>query len=176
MALNWYVLQVFSGAEEFVLKALSEKIQKYNMEEQITEVVIPKENVIEIKDGKKVISEKRSYPGYILIRMEMNDKSWTFVREVPKVTGFIGAGKKPQPLSERDVANVLKHIEETQQTPKPKYHYDVGESVKIIDGPFINFTGVIETVNEEKSQLRVSVTIFGRATPVELNFFQVEKL
>ncbi len=158
------------------MKALSEKIKKFNMEDQIGEVVIPKENVIEIKEGKKVISEKRSYPGYILIKMEMNDKNWTFVREIPKVTGFIGAGKKPQPLSDRDVANVLKHIEETQQTPKPKYNYAVGETVKIVDGPFVNFSGVIEAVNEEKSQLRVSVTIFGRATPVELNFFQVEKL
>jgi transcriptional antiterminator NusG len=142
----------------------------------INDIVIPKENVIEIRDGKKVVSEKRSFPGYILVNMEMNDKNWYFVRNTPKVTGFVGAGKKPKPLLAKEVATILKHIETTQETPKPKYHFDVGEGVKIIDGPFINFNGVVDAVNEEKSQLKVTVTIFGRATPVDLNYLQVEKI
>lgn len=176
MAQEWFIIHVFSGAEEFVLKALQEKIKKYSMENQIEEIVIPKENVIEIKEGKKVISEKRSFPGYILVKMEMNDKNWYFVRNTPKVTGFVGSGKKPTPLSQKEVSSILKHIEVTQETPKPKYHFEVGEAVKIIDGPFVNFNGVVESINEEKNQLKVTVTIFGRATPVDLNFLQVEKI
>jgi transcriptional antiterminator NusG len=174
--MDWYIIHVFSGAEEFVVKALNEKINKYSMQGQINEIVIPKENVIEIRDGKKVVSEKRSFPGYILVNMEMNDKNWYFVRNTPKVTGFVGAGKKPKPLLAKEVATILKHIETTQETPKPKYHFDVGEGVKIIDGPFITFNGVVDAVNEEKSQLKVTVTIFGRATPVDLNYLQVEKI
>jgi len=176
MAQEWYIIHVFSGAEEFVVKALQEKIKKYSMENQVGEIIIPKENVIEIRDGKKVISEKRSFPGYILVKMEMSDKNWYFVRNTPKVTGFVGAGKKPKPLSKKEVANILKHIEATQETPKPKYHFEVGEAIKIIDGPFINFNGIVDQVNEEKNLLRVTVTIFGRATPVDLNYLQVEKI
>lgn len=176
MAMEWYIIHVFSGAEEFVVRALEEKIRKFQAEDQIEEIVIPKENVIEIKEGKKVISEKRSFPGYILVKMEMNDKNWYFVRNTPKVTGFVGAGKKPKPLSEKEVSTILKHIEETQDTPKPKYHFDVGEAVKIIDGPFLNFNGVVDEVQDDKGMLRVTVTIFGRPTPVDLNFLQVEKL
>ena len=176
MQKRWYIIHVFSGAEEFVVRALEEKIKKYTMDQQIFGMVIPKENVIEIKDGKKVVSEKRSFPGYILVQMEMNDKNWYFVRNTPKVTGFVGAGKKPKPLSEKEVSTILKHIESTQATPKPKYHFDVGEAVKIIDGPFLNFNGVVESVLEEKNLLRVTVTIFGRPTPVDLDFFQVEKI
>jgi len=176
MAKEWYIIHVFSGAEEFVVRALEEKIRKFQAEDQIEDIVIPKENVIEIKEGKKVISEKRSFPGYILVKMEMNDKNWYFVRNTPKVTGFVGAGKKPKPLSEKEVSTILKHIEETQDTPKPKYHFDVGEAVKIIDGPFLNFNGVVDEVQDDKGMLRVTVTIFGRPTPVDLNFLQVEKL
>ena len=176
MVKKWYIIHVFSGAEEFVVKALEEKIKKYKMEGVITDMVIPKENVIEIRDGKKVISEKRSFPGYILVQMEMNDKNWYFVRNTSKVTGFVGAGKKPKPLSEKEVSTILKHIETTQATPKPKYHFEVGEGVKIIDGPFLNFSGVVDSVMEDKSMLKVTVTIFGRPTPVDLNFLQVEKI
>jgi len=176
MALEWYIIHVFSGSEEFVVKALEEKIIKYKMQDQVADIVIPKENVIEIKDGRKVVSEKRSFPGYILVKMEMNDKNWYFVRNTPKVTGFVGAGKKPKPLSEKEVSIILKHIETTQETPKPKYHFEVGESVKIIDGPFLNFNGVVDFVQEEKNLLKVTVTIFGRPTPVDLNFLQVEKI
>lgn len=176
MSMKWYILHVFSGAEEFVVKALEEKIKKYDMKDQIEEIVIPKENVVEIKEGKKVVSEKRSFPGYLLIKMEMNDKNWYFVRNTPKVTGFVGSGKKPKPLSEKEVNTILKHIEVTQDKPKPKHHFEVGESVKIIDGPFVNFNGVVDAVNNEKSTLKVTVTIFGRPTPVDLNFLQVEKI
>ncbi len=174
--MEWFIIHVFSGSEEFVVKALDEKIRKFGMQEQIEEIVIPKENVIEIKDGKKVISEKRSFPGYILVKMIMNDKNWYFVRNTPKVTGFVGAGKKPKPLTEKEVSTILKHIEATQETPKPKYHFDVGEAVKIIDGPFLNFNGVVDEVDEDKGILKVTVTIFGRPTPVDLNFLQVEKI
>ncbi len=176
MSKKWYIIHVFSGAEEFVVKALNEKIKKYNMENSIFDIVIPKENVIEIKGGKKVITEKRSFPGYILIQMDMNDKNWYFVRNTPKVTGFVGSGKKPKPLSEAEVATILKHIEVTQETPKPKYHFSVGDSVKIIDGPFINFNGVVDSVQTDKNLLKVIVTIFGRPTPVDLTFLQVEKI
>ena len=176
MSKEWYIVHVFSGSEEFVVKALREKIKKYKMEDQITDIVIPKENVIEIKDGKKVVSEKRPVPGYILVEMEMNDKNWYFVRNTQKVTGFVGAGKKPKPLSQQEVSQILKHIETTQETPKPKYYFEQGESVKIIDGPFLNFNGIVDSVNEEKNILKVTVTIFGRPTPVDLNFLQVEKI
>ena len=176
MSLEWYIIHVFSGAEEFVVKALHEKIKKYDMQGQIDEIVIPKENVIEIKNGKKVVSEKRSFPGYILVKMEMNDKNWYFLRNTPKVTGFVGAGKKPKPLSQKEVSTILRHIEATQETPKPKYNFDVGEAVKIIDGPFVNFNGIVDTVNEEKNLLKITVTIFGRSTPVDLDFLQVEKI
>jgi transcriptional antiterminator NusG len=176
MALEWYIIHVFSGAEEFVVKSLHEKIKKYEMQGQIDEIVIPKEKVIEIKNGKKVVSEKRSFPGYILVKMEMNDKNWYFLRNTPKVTGFVGAGKKPKPLSAKEVATILRHIEATQETPKPKYHFEMGEAVKISDGPFVNFNGIVDTVNEEKNLLKVAVTIFGRSTLVDLNFLQVEKI
>lgn len=176
MEKQWYIIHVFSGAEEFVVKALDEKIKKYKMEDQIYEMVIPKENVIEIKDGKKVVSEKRSFPGYMLVRMEMNDKNWYFVRNTPKVTGFVGAGKKPKPLSEKEVSTILKRIQTTAETPQPKYHFEVGDTVKIIDGPFLNFNGVVDTVQEDKNLLKVTVTIFGRPTPVDLDFLQVEKI
>lgn len=176
MSMQWYIIHVFSGAEEFVVKALNEKIKKFKLEDIITDIVIPKENVIEIKNGKKIISEKRSFPGYILVKMEMNDKNWYFVRNTPKVTGFVGSGKKPIPLSEKEVSTILKHIEVTQETPKPKYHFDVGDAVKIIDGPFINFNGVVDDVQAEKNLLKVVVTIFGRPTPVDLTVLQVEKI
>jgi len=176
MSQEWYIIHVFAGSEEFVVKALNEKIKKNTMQSQISEIVIPKENVIEIKEGKKVVSEKRSFPGYILVNMEMNDKNWYFVRNTPKVTGFVGAGKKPKPLSQKEVTTILKHIESTQETPKPKYHFEAGEAVKIIDGPFVNFNGVVDSVNEAKHQLKVGVTIFGRSTLVDLDFLQVEKI
>ncbi len=176
MSKKWYIIHVFSGAEEFVVKALNEKIKKFGMENSIFDIVIPKENVIEIKGGKKVITEKRSFPGYILVQMDMNDKNWYFVRNTPKVTGFVGSGKKPKPLSEKEVATILKHIEVTQETPQPKYHFSVGDSVKIIDGPFLNFNGVVDNVQTEKNLLKVIVTIFGRPTPVDLTFLQVEKI
>ena len=176
MAKEWYIIHVFSGSEEFVVKALDDKIKKFKLEDQIEEIVVPRENVVEIKDGKKVVSKKRSFPGYILVNMEMNDKNWYFIRNTPKVTGFVGAGKKPMPLSEKEVSTILNHIEETEQKPKPKYHFEAGEAVKIIDGPFLNFNGIVDSVLEDKSMLKVTVTIFGRPTPVDLNFLQVEKI
>jgi transcriptional antiterminator NusG len=173
---NWYIVHVFSGSEEFVIRALSEKVKRYNMQDQIEKVVIPKENVIEIKEGKKVVTEKRSFPGYILIKMKMNDKNWFFIRNTPKVTGFIGAGKKPKPLSDKEIDTILSHMENSREKPKPKYKFTKGEGIKIVDGPFVNFNGVVEEVISEKDMLKVTVTIFGRPTPVNLSFFQVEKI
>ena len=176
MAHEWYIIHVFSGAEEFVVKALNEKIKKYSAQSQISEIVIPKENVIEIREGKKVVSEKRSFPGYILVEMEMTDETWHLVKNTNKVTGFIG-GKlnKPTPVPARDIDKILQQMQEGVDKPRPKVLYEVGELVRIKDGPFADFNGNVEEVNYEKSRVRVSVTIFGRATPVELEFGQVEK-
>ena len=173
---QWYIIHVFSGAEEFVVKALDEKIKKFKMEDQIFEMIIPKENVIEIKDGKKVVSEKRSFPGYMLVRMEMNDKNWYFVRNTPKVTGFVGAGKKPTPLTEEEVNQILHQSVATQEKPRPTEMYEKGEKIRITDGPFASFNGVVEEVNFDRSTLKVMVVIFGRDTPVEMEFRQVQKL
>jgi transcriptional antiterminator NusG len=146
------------------------------MEEQIGRIIIPTEGVVEIKGGKKVVSTKRSYPGYILIEMEMSDQNWLIIRETPKVTGFVGSGKRPTPLSKDEVSQIVEHMESTSEKPKPKHSFEKGEAVRIIDGPFFNFNGIVEEVNYERDTLKVMVTIFGRSTPVELEFLQVEKL
>jgi transcriptional antiterminator NusG len=147
-----------------------------SIEDQIGRIIIPTEGVVEIKGGKKVVSTKRSYPGYILIEMEMTDENWLIIRETPKVTGFVGSGKKPTPLSKAEVAQIVEHMESTSEKPKPKHSFEKGEAVRIIDGPFFNFNGIVEEVNYERDTLKVMVTIFGRSTPVELEFLQVEKI
>jgi len=176
--MDWYIIHVFSGAEEFVVKALNEKINKYSMQGQISEIVIPKENVIEIRDGKKVVSEKRSFPGYILVNMEMNDRTWHLVKGTPKVTGFVGSAKSPRDvpaISDAEVQRLTTQISEGSLKPKPKVQFEEGDQVRVIDGPFSNFNGTVEEVKPEKGKVRVLVSIFGRATPVELDFMQVEK-
>jgi len=176
MAKNWYVVHTYSGFEKFVAESIRQRVLDLNIKDQVGKIIIPTEGVVEIKDGKKVVSTKRSYPGYILIEMEMDDENWHIIRETPKVTGFVGSGKKPSPLSKEEVKQIVEHMETTSEKPKPKHTFEKGETVRIIDGPFFNFNGVVEDVNHERSTLKVLVTIFGRSTPVELDFLQVEKL
>ena len=176
MAKNWYVVHTYSGFEKFVAESIRLKAEELGLEDQFGQIIIPTEGVVEIKDGKKVVSTKRSYPGYILVEMEMNDRNWHVVREIPKVTGFVGSGRKPTPLSKEEVKKIPEHMETTSEKPKPKYTFTKGEAVRIIDGPFYNFNGIVEEVNHERNTLKVLVTIFGRSTPVELEFLQVEKL
>ncbi|MGB2908178.1 MAG: transcription termination/antitermination protein NusG [Candidatus Aminicenantaceae bacterium] len=176
MSKNWYVVHTYSGFEKFVSESIHQRAVELNMEEQIGRIIIPTEGVVEIKGGKKVVSTKRSYPGYILIEMEMSDQNWLIIRETPKVTGFVGSGKRPTPLSKDEVSQIVEHMESTSEKPKPKHSFEKGEAVRIIDGPFFNFNGIVEEVNYERDTLKVMVTIFGRSTPVELEFLQVEKL
>ena len=176
MAKNWYVVHTYSGFEKFVAESIRQRVIDLNIKDKIGKIIIPTEGVVEIKDGKKVVSTKRSYPGYILVEMEMDDENWHIIRETPKVTGFVGSGKKPSPLSKEEVKQIVEHMETTSEKPKPKHTFEKGETVRIIDGPFFNFNGVVEDVNHERSTLKVLVTIFGRSTPVELEFLQVEKL
>ena len=176
MSKNWYVVHTYSGFEKFVSESIRQRAAELSIEDQIGRIIIPTEGVVEIKGGKKVVSTKRSYPGYILIEMEMSDENWLIIRETPKVTGFVGSGKKPTPLSKDEVSQIVEHMESTSEKPKPKHSFEKGEAVRIIDGPFFNFNGIVEEVTHERDTLKVMVTIFGRSTPVELEFLQVEKI
>lgn len=176
MAKNWYVVHTYSGFEKFVAESVRQRTMELNLQDQFGQIIIPTEDVIEIKGGKKVVSTKRSYPGYILVEMEMNDENWHLVRETPKVTGFVGSGKKPSSLRREEVGQIVEHMETTSEKPKPRHSFEKGEAVRIIDGPFFNFNGIVGEVNHEKNTLKVLVTIFGRSTPVELEFLQVEKI
>lgn len=176
MVKNWYVVHTYSGFEKFVAESIRQRSYELNIQDQIGKIIIPTEGIIEIKDGKKVVSTKRSYPGYILVEMEMTDENWHIIRETPKVTGFVGSGKRPTPLNKEEVNQIVEHMESTSEKPKPKHSFEKGEAVRIIDGPFFNFNGIVEEVNQEKNTLKVLVTIFGRSTPVELEFLQVEKI
>ncbi len=173
---NWYVVHTYSGFEKFVAESIRQRSVELNIEAQVGQIIIPTEGVVEIKGGKKVVSTKRSYPGYLLIEMEMTDENWHIIRETPKVTGFVGSGSRPSPLSKEEVSQIVEHMETTSEKPKPKHSFDKGEAVRIIDGPFFNFNGIVEEVNHERNTLKVLVTIFGRSTPVELEFLQVEKI
>jgi transcriptional antiterminator NusG len=176
MTKNWYVVHTYSGFEKFVAESIRQRAIELSIEDEIGQIIIPTEGVVEIKGGRKVVSTKRSYPGYILIEMEMNDENWLVIRETPKVTGFVGSGKQPSPLNKEEVSQIVEHMETTSEKPKPKHSFEKGEAVRIIDGPFFNFNGIVEEVNLERSTLKVLVTIFGRSTPVELEFLQVEKI
>ena len=176
MALNWYVVHTFSGYENRVKQALEESIKKYDLEEQITEVVLPMENVMEMsKTGGRRTASRKLFPGYILVRMELTDKTWHIVKETPKVTGFLGDKNRPEPISDEEAARVLTQMEEGSKKPKHKFHFEEGDEIKVVEGPFTNFTGVVEEVNEDKGKLRVLISIFGRPTPVELDFIQADK-
>lgn len=169
-------MHTYSGFERRVADSLMSRVQVYGLQDKIGQILIPTEDVVEMKGGKKVVTSKLFFPGYILVEMEMDDKTWHFVKSTPKVTGFVSQGNKPTPLTEEEVNEVVHRVSVSDERPKPKFVFEKGETVKIIDGPFSNFTGVVEDVNMERSTLKVMVTIFGRATPVELEFVQVEKV
>jgi transcriptional antiterminator NusG len=176
---QWYVVHTYAGYENKVKSNLENRIASMNMEDRIFEVVIPTEDVIEFKNGKRVVVSRKMFPGYLLVRCELDDDSWYVVRNTPGVTGFVGSGAKPTPLSRRDVENFLQVPAEGVETPKktkPKLEYDVGETVRVREGPFADFTGTIAEINEDQLKLKVLVNIFGRETPVELEFGQVAKL
>lgn len=173
---NWYVVHTQTGSEEKVRKSLENKIVSEGLQDLITKVIIPTEQVSEVRSGKKKISQRKFFPGYILVEMELNEKTYLFVKTVPGVTGFIGLGKKPMPLPQEEVDSILKRTEETQVKPSPKTVFEKGEQVKVTEGPFLNFNGTIDEIHPEKGKIKVSVSIFGRATPVELEYWQVEKI
>ncbi len=173
MAKNWYVVHTYSGFEEKVKLSIEEKAEKKDLKEKIARILIPTEKVIELRGGKKRESDKKFYPGYILVEMELDDETWHLVRSTPRVTGFVG-GTKPVPIPEEEVEIILQQLEKGP-APQVKTQFQKGESVRIIDGPFTNFVGYIDEVDMDHGRLKVMVSIFGRQTPVELNFFQVEK-
>jgi len=173
---RWYVVHTQTGQELKVKSSLDGKIQQGLSGGQITQVLVPTERVAEVRAGKKRISERKFFPGYLLIQMEMTDESWHLVRTTAGVTGFIGAGRRPVPLSEEEVAEILRQTEERKEKPTPRVTFQKGEGVRVIEGPFMNFSGAIEEVNANRGKLKVMVSIFGRQTPVELEFWQVERL
>lgn len=176
MTKRWYVVHAYSGFEKSVQRALMERITRAGMQDSFGQILVPVEEVVEMKSGQKSISERKFFPGYVLVEMDMNDDSWHLVKSTPKVTGFVGgSATKPTPISEKEVDKIMRQIQEGVEKPRPKVLFEVGEMVRVKDGPFTDFNGSVEEVNYEKSRLRVSVTIFGRATPVELEFAQVEK-
>ena len=172
---RWYIVHTYSGFEERVKETLRQRADAMGMEESFGEIRIPTETVVEYRNGKKRETQRKFFPGYILVEMEMSDPAWHVVKNTPKVTGFVGTGKKPTPLTQEEVDQILEQVVTAKEKPKPKYLFDKGEPVKIIDGPFNNFTGVVEEVNLDRSTLKVMVTIFGRQTPVELDFLQAER-
>jgi transcriptional antiterminator NusG len=173
---KWYIVHTYSGFEERVAETLRQRADALGMGEQFGEVKIPTETIVEMKGGKKRETQRKFFPGYILVEMEMSDAGWHVVKNTPKVTGFVGTGKKPTPLTQEEVDQILEQVVSAKEKPKPKYVFEKGEPVKIVDGPFNNFSGVVDEVNLDRSTLKVMVTIFGRQTPVELEFLQVEKL
>ncbi len=176
MSKRWYVVQAYSGFEKSVKNAMEEKIKLAGLEQYFGDILVPTEEVIEMKDGKKRKSERKFFPGYVLVHMEMNNESWHLVRHLPRVAGFVGGtAEKPLPILDKEVDRILSRIQDSTDKPRPKTLYEVGEVIRVIDGPFSDFNGVVEEVNYEKSRLRVLVSIFGRSTPVELDFSQVAK-
>jgi len=173
---QWYIVHTYSGFEKKVSESLQQRVQAYGLQAEIGEVLIPTEDVVEMRAGKKTVSSKRFFPGYILVEMIMSDNAWHVVKNTPKVTGFVGAGSEPIPLTREEVDHILNQVTEAAEKPKPKYSFDRGDQVRINEGPFTSFNGVVDDVNIDRNTLKVMVTIFGRATPVELDFLQVEKL
>ncbi|MFD1243593.1 transcription termination/antitermination protein NusG [Paralysiella testudinis] len=177
MAKQWYVVHAYSGFEKNVQKTLKERIEREGMADYFGQVLVPVEEVVDIKNGRKTISERKFFPGYVLVEMEMTDDSWHLVKSTPRVTGFIGGtGNRPLPIMQREVDAILQQVQTGVEKPKPKVQFEVGQQVRVSEGPFADFNGVVEEVNYERNKLRVSVQIFGRETPVELEFAQVEKI
>ena len=174
---RWYVVHAYSGMEKAVERNLRERIDRSELQEKFGRILVPMEEVVELKNGKKSVTERRFFPGYVLVEMEMADDSWHLVKHTNKVTGFVGGAKnRPSPISDAEVMKIVNQMQEGVEKPRPKVQWEVGELVRVKDGPFTDFNGAVEDVNYDKSKVRVSVTIFGRSTPVELDFSQVEKV
>ena len=173
---HWYIIHAYSGFEQKVAESLRTRSQAFGFADRLGEILIPTEEVIELRNGKKVTSKRLLYPGYVLVEMEMDDELWHAVKSTPRVTGFVGGGTKPVPLTADEVTSVLYRQASSAERPRPKMTFDKNETVKIVDGPFTNFSGKVDEINHERNTLRVMVTIFGRSTPVELDFLQVEKI
>lgn len=176
MALRWYVVQAYSGFEGQVKRSLEERVRRFGMEEKFGQILVPTEEVVEMREGQKRKSERKFFPGYVLVQTEMDDETWHLIKGVPKVLGFLGASAdKPTPISDKEAERILQRMQEGVEKPRPKVLFEPGESVRVTDGPFNDFNGTVEEVNYDKNRLLVAVQIFGRATPVELEFHQVEK-
>lgn len=176
MAKRWYVVHAYSGYEKYVKRTLEERIKQHSLEDVFGDILVPTEEVVEMKSGQKRKSERKFFPGYVLVNMEMNEDTWYLVKDCPKVMGFIGGtADKPAPISDKEAAAILSRIEEGVEKPRPRRLFEPGEVVRVNDGPFSDFSGVVEEVNYDKNRLQVAVSIFGRSTPVELEFSQVEK-
>lgn len=176
MEKRWYVVHAYSGFEKQVARSLQDHINNAGMESRFDEILVPTEEIVEMRGGQKRTTQRKFFPGYVLVKMEMDDDTWHLVNGVPKVTGFIGgSGTRPAPISEKEAQTILQQVQEGVEKPRPKFTFSAGEQVRVIDGPFADFNGTVEDVNFDKSKLRVSVSIFGRMTPVELDFSQVEK-
>ena len=176
MSKRWYVVHAYSGFEKSVQRALIDRVNRSGMQDSFGQILVPVEEVIELRNGQKTVTERKFFPGYVLVEMEMNDESWHLVKSTPKVTGFVGGtANKPAPISEKEVEKIMQQMQEGVEKPRPKVLFEIGEVVRVKEGPFTDFHGSVEDANYEKNKLRVSVTIFGRATPVELDFAQVEK-
>jgi transcriptional antiterminator NusG len=173
---RWYIVHAYSNFEKKVAEAIREQAKSSGLEDKFSEILVPTEDVVEIRRGRKINTERKFFPGYVLVKMEMTDEAYHLVKNTPKVTGFLGSGSKPVPVTEQEVQRIVGAVEEGVERPRPTVRFDIGEKVKVTDGPFQSFDGVVESVDEERARLRVSVSIFGRATPVDLEYGQVEKV
>ncbi|HEV2353582.1 MAG TPA: transcription termination/antitermination protein NusG [Terriglobia bacterium] len=175
MPKNWYIIHSYSGFEKKVAETLRSRVEAAGLGDRIGDILVPSEDVVEMRGGKKVVAPKLFYPGYVLVEMDLDNETWHLVRSTPRVTGFVGSGQMPSPLTREEVDRIVHRVEVAAEHPKPKLRFEKGETVKINEGPFKDFTGLVDEINDDRSTLRVMVTIFGRSTPVELDFYQVEK-
>jgi transcriptional antiterminator NusG len=176
MAMRWYIVHTYSNFEKKVAEAIREKAAATGLSDRFEEILVPTEKVVEVRRGRKIDTERKFFPGYVLVRMDMTDDAYHLIKNTPKVTGFLGTDKKPTPISDAEAQRIVQQVQEGIDRPKPSVHFEIGEQVRVADGPFASFNGVVEDIDEERARLKVAVSIFGRATPVELEYGQVEKL